>query len=456
MTVTRVERVDRSLKHAFNPLVYPVASSVPKRFDVPTPAWIGHIPFGMALIDMIRPNILVELGTHLGVSYCAFCQAVKELGLSTRCYAVDTWQGDAHAAFYTDEVLDNLRAHHDPRYALFSKLIRSTFDDAVSQFEDGSIDLLHIDGYHTYDAVKHDFETWLPKLSTRAVVLFHDTEVRDQEGFGVWRFWDELKQRYPSFEFLHSHGLGVAVVGQFVPEELNLLLGMPAIELDILRKYFANLGSTLANLNSVCIMNINLNELVTTKSEESQRLDVERASLSIKVEEYKTQLSDALKENKRQRDEDKRQRDEDMKGLQEKQSQDKKKLIQQLAAFSDADISSRLPKQLRWHFFRKKSDKQLADSYLIVSSSPLFDRGWYLNKNPDVRGSGIDPVLHYITRGAAEGRAPGPLFDGTEYQRANVDVLAGGFNPLVHYIRYGQKESRPLVVQSPYPKSSAD
>lgn len=452
MTVTRIEKVDRSLKHAFNPIIYPVAASVPKRFDVPTPAWIGHIPFGMALIDMTRPNILVELGTHWGVSYCAFCQAVKELGLATRCYAVDTWQGDAHAAFYTDEVLDNLRAHHDPRYALFSKLIRSTFDDAVSLFEDGSVDLLHIDGYHTYDAVKHDFETWLPKLSTRGVVLFHDTEVRDQDGFGVWRFWDELKQRYPSFEFLHSHGLGVAVVGQCVPEELSSLLAMPATELDLIRKYFANVGSNLSNLNSICIMNTNLNELVSAKAEECEKLDFERASLSVTVEEYKRQLSDALEDYKRQKDEYKRQKDEDMKGRREKEG----RLIQQLAAFSEAKISVRLPKQLRWRPFRNKPYKQLADSYLIVSSSPLFDRGWYLNKNPDVRGSGIDPILHYITRGAAEGRAPGPLFDGAEYQRANADVLAGGFNPLVHYILYGQKESRPLLVQSPYPKLSAD
>ena len=47
MTVMHKEKVDPSLEHAFNPLRYPIAARVPKRFDVPTPAWIGHIPFGM-------------------------------------------------------------------------------------------------------------------------------------------------------------------------------------------------------------------------------------------------------------------------------------------------------------------------------------------------------------------------------------------------------------------------
>jgi hypothetical protein len=114
----------------FNPLHYPISTRIPDRYDVLT-AWIGHVPFAMSLVDMVKPRVLVELGTHWGVSYCAFCQAVKELRLPTQCYAIDTWQGDAHASFYADDVLENLKAHHDERYSLFSKLVRSTFDDAL-------------------------------------------------------------------------------------------------------------------------------------------------------------------------------------------------------------------------------------------------------------------------------------------------------------------------------------
>ena len=165
-----------------NPLNHPICFAHPSR--IATSPWIGHVPFGMYIIDVLRPKALAELGTHYGVSYCAFCQAVKELGLDTRCYAIDTWQGDAQAGFYGPEVLADLEEHHNPLYGSFSRLIQSTFDEALNYFADDTFDLLHIDGYHTYEAVKADFEKWLPKMTDRGVVLFHDINVRERD-FGV-------------------------------------------------------------------------------------------------------------------------------------------------------------------------------------------------------------------------------------------------------------------------------
>ncbi len=161
-----------------NPLDHPICFATSERKCIS--AWREHVPFAMFLVEAIKPRVLVELGTHYGQSYCSFCQAVKTLCLGTNCFAVDTWNGDPHSGEYGPEVYADLLKHHDPLYEGFSTLLKTTFDEAVEQFADGSIDLLHIDGFHTYEAVKHDFETWLPKMSDRGVVIFHDINVRER------------------------------------------------------------------------------------------------------------------------------------------------------------------------------------------------------------------------------------------------------------------------------------
>ena len=187
-------------------------------------AWYGHLPFASWLVKTKNPKIFVELGTHWGHSYFSFCQAVKEGHLQTRCYAVDTWKGDDHTNGYGEDVFKHVNTHNQLHYSEFSSLLRMKFDDALGGFKDGSIDLLHIDGFHTYEAVRHDFETWLPKLSPEAIVLFHDTQVR-KEDFGVYKFWEELRQLFPdNIEFLHGFGLGVIQVSKGVRKKSSNLI----------------------------------------------------------------------------------------------------------------------------------------------------------------------------------------------------------------------------------------
>lgn len=184
--------------------------------------WLELVPFAFWVIQAQRPRTVVELGSHRGISYFAFCQAVDSLGTETRCFAVDTWEGDSQAGYYDDSIYQEVRRRNEFEYSGFSTLLRMTFDDALASFEDGSVDLLHIDGLHTLDAVRHDFETWLPKLSERAVVLFHDTNVTTGD-FGVYKFFAPLRERYPGFEFLHGNGLGVIAVGIDQPEAMRAL-----------------------------------------------------------------------------------------------------------------------------------------------------------------------------------------------------------------------------------------
>jgi hypothetical protein len=200
----------------FNLFDYPIASMVAEYFS-PVTAWTGHTPFAFLVVQLLEPKTLVELGTHYGESYCAFCQAVAHLKLTTRCWAVDTWKGDKHTGRYGEDVLDFVRSYHDPHYKGFSELLQTTFDEAAPRFADGSIDLLHIDGSHEYEAVNHDYQTWRSKLSDRGVILIYDTCDKSQ-GFGVHKLWAELAGQYPSFEFRHNSGLGVLGVGKNLPQ----------------------------------------------------------------------------------------------------------------------------------------------------------------------------------------------------------------------------------------------
>lgn len=175
-------------------------------------AWWGHVPFAHWLVAAMRPGLVVELGTHTGVSYAAFCKPVAALGLPTQCVAVDTWRGDPQAGMYGEEVFQELSAWHGARHGRFSRLLRVEFDAARPLFAPGSIDLLHIDGRHDEASVRHDLETWLPALSPRGVVLMHDTEVRG-EGWGVGTVWQAARRRFPGFGFRHGFGLGVLAVG---------------------------------------------------------------------------------------------------------------------------------------------------------------------------------------------------------------------------------------------------
>jgi hypothetical protein len=187
----------------------PAAGFIPKRYAPGGIAnWSGHLPFAYDLVAFLRPVRVVELGTHFGESYFGLCQAVLENQVPCRCFAVDTWKGDRHSGFYGEEVFDEVNAYNRTHYSTFSTLLRRTFEEALSDFDEQSIDLLHIDGLHTYEAVSQEFHDWLPKVRPGGVILLHDIVARGHD-FGVWKFWEEVSARFESFEFHHQSGLGV-------------------------------------------------------------------------------------------------------------------------------------------------------------------------------------------------------------------------------------------------------
>ena len=239
--------------------------------------WMSHVPFAFWAIDATRPSLLVELGSYTGVSFSAFCQQVERLGINTNCYAVDTWQGDNNMGSYNEEVYTDFCAFLQRNFSSFAYPIKSSFDDCLELFKDNSIDFLHIDGYHAYEAMLHDFETWLPKMSSSGVILMHDINARIP-GYGGVHAWEEISSRFPSFSFTHGYGLGVVLVGQDPPERLQTLtqLVKDADNLNFVRAYFSKLGAIYENIleqhNTLSLAELRHKTILASEAEKFQQI----------------------------------------------------------------------------------------------------------------------------------------------------------------------------------------
>jgi hypothetical protein len=446
-------------------------------------SWHAHTPFAFWCVEALRPRLIVELGTHRGDSYSAFCQAVERLRLPTRCYAVDTWRGDPQAGGYGEEVFEEFRAYHDPRYGRFSRLVRTTFDEAAGHFEDRSVDLLHVDGYHGYEAVRNDLETWIPKLSPSAVVLFHDVNVREGD-FGVWRLWEEVSAEHPSFAFDHGHGLGVLLWGPEPPEAARQLASSGPEEVVAIRELFSRLGAAAAAQGRLRVCEAQRREAEEAlRSVEAAARDREAhlaaevsrlASAHATADASREALAELQRRVQALGDVQRRLVDELHTVLARRGRTAGQRLagvprrLAHAARVFSLLVYWALTLQLRAGLRRRRDARMIrrervfdashylsqlpgssaarrdpVDHYLRSGAAagldphPCFDTSWYLQHHPDVARSGENPLVHYLRAGAREGLATSPQFDTAAYLARNPELCGSDLNPLAHYLHHG-------------------
>ena len=123
-----------------------------------------------SLAKKLSPNsVIVEIGSYLGASTTFLAAGAKEN--SSQVYCVDTWKNDAMSEGPRD-TFDEFISNTD----LYRKLIvpiRGKSVDVGREF-DKPIDMLFLDGDHSYEACRVDVETWLPKVKPGGSILLHD------------------------------------------------------------------------------------------------------------------------------------------------------------------------------------------------------------------------------------------------------------------------------------------
>jgi cephalosporin hydroxylase len=172
-----------------------------------------------ALVDLLTPmppRNLLEIGTATGGTLFVWCQVAASEG---RIYSIDLPGG---------EWGDGYPAWKIPLYKRFARpgqtvhLIRgdshaeATLEELCRSLDGQLIDFLFIDGDHSYESAKRDFEMYSPLVRKGGLVGFHDIVNKDCP---VDRLWGELKQGHQFWEFVESRDQGWAGIGVLkIPE----------------------------------------------------------------------------------------------------------------------------------------------------------------------------------------------------------------------------------------------
>lgn len=166
----------------------------------------------IALLRERQPRTVVEIGTHQGGTLFALCQvAHPEAMLVSIDLPGGMWGGG-----YSRRDARRFRRYAQPGQKLHTLRRDSqkprTLKKLRSLLDGRGIDFLLIDGDHSYEGVKRDWEIYEPLVEPGGLIAFHDIIDHPKETLvEVDRFWNELTVELRTVEFTdpgHDRGQG--------------------------------------------------------------------------------------------------------------------------------------------------------------------------------------------------------------------------------------------------------
>jgi cephalosporin hydroxylase len=157
------------------------------------------------ILERDAPKTIVEIGTARGGTLFLFARAAAP---DAFLLGVDWGISVARAPLYRALAREGQRVEllegdsHDA----------SMVSNARTLLAGRPVDFLFVDGDHTYEGVRADFELWTPLVRQGGLVALHDIHSVGEE-FGVGAFWQELTSRYETEELVGRGGvMGIGVV----------------------------------------------------------------------------------------------------------------------------------------------------------------------------------------------------------------------------------------------------
>lgn len=156
------------------------------------------------VIDILKNHPIqygMEVGTYGGGTFYTLCQLAND---DATLVSLDLHQGQYDNIGYKEVGLRSLGKPNQTIYALNrDSHEEESFEWAKGVLLNNELDYLFIDGDHSYDGVKQDFEMYSPLVKEGGIILFHDIQPHNK-GAQVDILWNEIKNNYRHEEFIYE------------------------------------------------------------------------------------------------------------------------------------------------------------------------------------------------------------------------------------------------------------
>ena len=166
-------------------------------------------------LQKLDPHNIIEIGTFNGGTFFLWAKLFKIKNL----LSIDLPRGQFGGGYNNKKIKFFNSMKNNPNskfyYIQNDSHKKSTLDETYKIFKDIKVDFLFIDGDHTYDGVKKDYEMYSPLVRSGGVVAFHDIVEHPTKKFLVDKLWNEIKYKYNYSEIIESKdqsSMGIGII----------------------------------------------------------------------------------------------------------------------------------------------------------------------------------------------------------------------------------------------------
>jgi hypothetical protein len=181
----------------------------------------GDLGYGLvhySLIRVTKPTKLLAVGSRYGFIPACMAVACRDNDMGRVDFVdpgydqrnpkqTDHWGG---MGFWKDIDFDS----HFNKFRLKNYIEFFLMESSIyaEKYNNQEYDYVYLDGDHSYQGVKDDFDNFWPRLKKRGIMAFHDIYMKPTEklNYGVYKLWEQLKNdNYNCISLPGKFGLGI-------------------------------------------------------------------------------------------------------------------------------------------------------------------------------------------------------------------------------------------------------